>query len=150
FGRDIFLLLAACTIICECWLGEDIDSYLGTILLVISVFFGLGWVLLTILSPGFLSEWKAVAVCSVLLLAGLSCYLLLPVFSMANPPMNWSYPRTLEGFFHALNRGQYERIHPTGSLARFIMQLGVFGKIAVNKYGLGHVLAAMVPLCFIR
>ena len=34
-----------------------------------------------------------------------------PVVSdLRNPPMNWGYPRTWEGFKHAIQRGQYEAI----------------------------------------
>ena len=32
---------------------------------------------------------------------------------MTDPPMQWAYPRTVDGFIHALTRGQYEPIHPT-------------------------------------
>ena len=42
--------------------------------------------------------------------------------------MQWGYPRTVEGFFHALSRGQYEQAHPTDILhekMRFLMQLGM-------------------------
>ena len=35
----------------------------------------------------------------------------MPIVSdLRNPPMNWGYPRTWEGFKHALMRGQYEAI----------------------------------------
>jgi hypothetical protein len=51
--------------------------------------------------------------CAGAFILGAALYLFLPVASMANPPMNWGYPRTVAGFIHALTRGQYERIHPT-------------------------------------
>jgi tetratricopeptide (TPR) repeat protein len=38
---------------------------------------------------------------------GLSVYAYMPLASATNPPMNWGYARTLGGFFHAINRGQY-------------------------------------------
>ena len=35
----------------------------------------------------------------------------MPIVSdIRNPPMNWGYPRTWEGFKHAITRGQYEAI----------------------------------------
>ena len=35
----------------------------------------------------------------------------MPIVSdLRNPPMNWGYPRTWEGFKHAIQRGQYEAI----------------------------------------
>ena len=42
---------------------------------------------------------------------GVSFYAYMPIVSdLRNPPMNWGYPRTWEGFKHALMRGQYEAI----------------------------------------
>jgi hypothetical protein len=37
-------------------------------------------------------------------------YNYLPVASEQNPPMNWGYARSIEGFWHALARGQFEKI----------------------------------------
>ena len=45
---------------------------------------------------------------------GVSFYLYMPIVSdLRNPPMNWGYPRTWEGFKHAITRGQYEAIRAT-------------------------------------
>ncbi len=57
---------------------------------------------------------------------GVSFYIYMPIVSdLRNPPMNWGYPRTWEGFKHALTRGQYEKIAPTNLFApRFLQQLG--------------------------
>ena len=42
---------------------------------------------------------------------GVSFYVYMPIVSdLLNPPMNWGYPRTWEGFKHAIMRGQYEAI----------------------------------------
>ena len=42
---------------------------------------------------------------------GVSFYAYMPIVSdRRNPPMNWGYPRTWEGFKHAIMRGQYEAI----------------------------------------
>ncbi len=42
---------------------------------------------------------------------GVSFYVYMPIVSdLRNPPMNWGYPRTWEGFKHALMRAQYEAI----------------------------------------
>ena len=42
---------------------------------------------------------------------GVSFYVYMPIVSdLRNPPMNWGYPRTWEGFKHAILRGQYEAI----------------------------------------
>lgn len=81
--------------------------------------FAFGVILL--LAPGGLfmierklfTEWKRVIISGLLVLLGLSFYVgYMPVSSEQNPPMNWGYPRTTEGFWHAVGRGQYERIDP--------------------------------------
>ena len=42
---------------------------------------------------------------------GISFYAYMPIVSeLRNPPMNWGYPRTWDGFKHAITRGQYEEI----------------------------------------
>ena len=59
------------------------------------------------------TQWKRVVISGLLVVLGLSFYVgYMPVASEQNPPMNWGYPRTVEGFFHAVGRGQYERIDP--------------------------------------
>lgn len=58
---------------------------------------------------------------------GVAFYGYMPLSSETNPPMNWGYPRTWEGFKHALSRGQYERIAPTTMFSPlFVKQLGAF------------------------
>lgn len=59
---------------------------------------------------------------------GVSFYAYMPIVSdLRNPPMNWGYPRTWEGFKHAISRGQYEKISPTDIFTpRFIQQIGDF------------------------
>lgn len=59
---------------------------------------------------------------------GVSFYAYMPISSdVRNPPMNWGYPRTWEGFKHAITRGQYEKISPTSIFApKFIKQIGSY------------------------
>ncbi len=57
-----------------------------------------------------MTEWKRFCATAALVILGVSFYLYLPIASDQNPPMNWGYPRTEEGFWHALSRGQYEKI----------------------------------------
>src|SRR5689334_24650191 len=52
----------------------------------------------------------------------------MPVAGMSNPPMQRGYQRTVEGFWHALSRGQYEQPNPTNLVTepgRFVNQLGM-------------------------
>lgn len=105
--------------------------------------FGLG-VGLGIGTRQLLSEWKPAVLCGAGLLLGLAVYLYVPLASMANPPVNWGYPRTTEGFFHVLSRGQFERPWPTHNLEHFAAQLLVFGEVTTQKVGWpGTVLAVL-------
>ncbi len=53
---------------------------------------------------------------------GVAFYGYMPLSSETNPPMNWGYPRTWEGFKHALTRGQYEKIAPQTMFSPLFMQ----------------------------
>jgi tetratricopeptide (TPR) repeat protein len=71
-------------------------------------------------------EWKTVIFMGILWALGVSFYLYEPLSGMTVPPMQWGYPRTVEGFFHALSRGQYETSHGTNIFqdpVRFVNQL---------------------------
>lgn len=69
---------------------------------------------------------KSVSMTILMAELGVSFYAYMPVVSdLRNPPMNWGYPRTWEGFKHAITRGQYEKIAPVNIFSpRFIQQLG--------------------------
>lgn len=53
---------------------------------------------------------------------GMAFYLYMAVAGMSNPPMQWGYPRTLEGFKHAFTRGQYEKISPTRGVGETFLE----------------------------
>lgn len=82
------------------------------------VFLGLGFLMLP--------RGRSAALSFFTVQAGLAVYAYMPIVSdLRNPPMNWGYPRTWEGFKHAITRGQYERIAPTDIFSRrFIEQVG--------------------------
>lgn len=96
------------------------------------------------------TEWRSVLASSSMLALGLSFYLYVPLASHTNPPVNWGYPRTFEGFTHVLSRGQYEGVRPTDSLSRYAEQLGMYGKGAFASLGVIYVLPALVPFWFLR
>ena len=78
-------------------------------------------------------EGFIVLTCGVVWLLGAVFYFYEPIACMTDPPMQWAYPRTVEGFIHAITRGQYEPIHPTvGSGTNFFQQVGDF----ISTYGL--------------
>ncbi|MGN6554968.1 MAG: protein O-mannosyl-transferase family, partial [Verrucomicrobiota bacterium] len=61
-------------------------------------------------------EWLIVLISGCSWLAGCAFYLFMPISGMTNPPMQWGYPRTLDGFIHAITRGQSDKIHPTSGV----------------------------------
>src|SRR5437667_5760151 len=96
------------------------------------------------------TEWKTVFASGAMFLLGTAAYLYVPIASMTNPPVNWGYPRTVEGFIHTFTRGQYERIQPTESLERLAKQIRMYGEVAVTEFGLPYLLIALIPFVFLR
>ncbi len=52
-------------------------------------------------------EWRLIAYLPFVVALGLLPYAYMPLASSTNPPMNWAYTRTPEGFFFSFNRSQY-------------------------------------------
>ena len=101
------------------------------------------------------SEWKAILICSGFFLLGLAFYFYLPITSMTDPPINWSYPCTTEGFFHALARGQYEKatpsdVWPLSELERLLEQVRWYFVTAGKEFGWLYLLLCVIPFCFLR
>ncbi len=61
----------------------------------------------TLVVRRFRLRWKLIAFLPLAILLGLLPYAYLPVASATNPPMNWGYTRTADGFFASFNRSQY-------------------------------------------
>jgi len=55
----------------------------------------------------FQIEWRLVAYLPFVILLGLAPYAYMPLASSTNPPMNWGYTRSTEGFYYSFNRSQY-------------------------------------------
>jgi tetratricopeptide (TPR) repeat protein len=104
-------------------------------------------------TKGFLSEWRHVAILGSLWILGASFYFYMPISGMTNPPIQWGYPRTVEGFLHALERGQYEQPNPTNLVTepgRFLNQLlMLFGNVG-DEFSLVYAFLAIVPFIFFR
>ncbi len=91
------------------------------------LYFGLNgaWLILTYF---LLPRGKTAAITILLAELGVAVYAYMPIVSdLRNPPMNWGYPRTWEGFKHAVSRGQYEAIVPVDVFSiRFLHQIGTY------------------------
>ena len=106
---------------------------------------------LAIVTKDIFAEWMPVVIMFVLWCLGVSFYFYLPISGMTNPPMQWGYPRTVEGFFHALSRGQYEQPNPTNVLAdpfRFFGQMGMLIGGVADEFTWVCIFIALVPFAF--
>ena len=68
-------------------------------------------------------EWFIVLVCGAVWILGAAFYFYEPIACMTDPPMQWAYPRTVEGFVHAITRGQYSPINPTAGTGTNALQI---------------------------
>ena len=82
---------------------------------------------------------------------GVSFYAYMPVVSdLRNPPMNWGYPRTWEGFKHAILRGQYEQIKMPSIFSKegfelFCKQMGFYFQDLRMQFTLVAAALALIP-----
>jgi thioredoxin-like negative regulator of GroEL len=107
---------------------------------------------LSIKTKAVFTEWKAVIFMGLLWLVGASFYLYEPLAGMTDPPMQWGYPRTVEGFFHALSRGQYEKANPTDIVhdpLRFLGQLWQQMEWLAESYSWVAIFIALLPFLFL-
>jgi thioredoxin-like negative regulator of GroEL len=96
-------------------------------------------------------EWLVAIALGLLWALGASFYFYEPIAGMTDPPMQWGYPRTVDGFYHALSRGQYEKANPTDIFAdpaRFITQLGMLVGDIAGEFNWVVVFLALAPLLF--
>ncbi|MEI6562958.1 MAG: DUF2723 domain-containing protein [bacterium] len=90
--------------------------------------------------------------CAACFMAGVSVYIYMPFAAATNPPMNWGYAATKEGFVHAVTRGQYEKIHTASFFSEeFFIKIKLFIQALINQYSFpdtvfNHFPAALRPL----
>lgn len=66
--------------------------------------------------------------------AGLATYFYMPLASATNPQMNWGRPRTVEGFWHSILRGQYEKPSFKRDPFYFLQQVILYLKDTWDQY----------------
>jgi len=84
--------------------------------------------------------------------AGFMVYLYEPVSCMTDPPMQWGYPRTVEGFFHALSRGQYgvgEGTNLFDDPSRFFFQLYYLADGLSQSFSWAYLFVGLIPFAFL-
>jgi hypothetical protein len=158
-GRDMFFLNSVFYVLGL--VGQSahmVGMFDATNPMVFRIFNGVGLcsvaacIYLTIKTGGLLTElWTASA--SFLLMCGGACfYFYEAVSGMTNPPMEWGYPRTVEGFWHALSRGQYDKLNPTDIFSdpgHFMTELSMLVTGLADAYSWVAMFFALLPLFFI-
>jgi tetratricopeptide (TPR) repeat protein len=156
-GRDLFLGNSIAYVVGLIANSMHFTNVLDTAPVVLLIYHAVGlgsvaaWIWLGMQTKNIGTEWKAVLFMGLLWLAGASFYFYMPIAGMTDPPMQWGYPRTVEGFFHALSRGQYEKANPSDLIhdpGRFIMQLGILVRDIASEFNWVLVFVALVPLLF--
>jgi len=109
-----------------------------------------GWLALE--SKKMFSEWKSIIWMGVAWTLGVAFYFYEPISGMTDPPMQWGYPRTVEGFFHALSRGQYESIHTNifADPSRHLFQLWYIVQGLSESFSWVYVFVGLVPFFFMK
>ncbi len=159
-GRDVFLgnaLIYVLYFLVLAFTGKHVFANIGAKpgLFLIFNTVGIGSIAaaiwLAIKTKAILTEWRPVMIMGLLWLLGAAFYFYMPLAGMTNPPMQWGYPRTLEGFLHALTRGQYEQPNPTNLLSepgRFFNQMVMLFSNIVEEFTWVYAFLALVPFIF--
>lgn len=99
------------------------------------------------------TEWKAVIIMGLMWALGVLVYLYEPVSCMTCPPMQWGYPRTVEGFFHALSRGQYGAAEGTNVLqdpSRLLFQMYYLADGLSESFSWVYMFVGLLPFLFLK
>ena len=95
------------------------------------------------------SDIKVGVILGVMWVLGASFYLYMAVAGMTCPPMQWGYPRTVEGFFHALSRGQYGATGAANVMnPQFVGKLWSLVEGIADEFSWVYTLVALVPFFF--
>jgi hypothetical protein len=149
-GRDFawaFLPLVACVMLASAFpvYSHDVDELNVPLLgaLVLPLFVALA---VAVKTAAFGSHWKPCLACGACFLAGLLLCVYPALASMSNPPVNWGYPRSPEGLWHVLHRGQFERVTPVRHLPLFLQQLWLLLLATASKLGWHYIVFVLLPL----
>jgi tetratricopeptide (TPR) repeat protein len=118
-----------------------------------------GFIYLVRETKGMGKDWYVTLGCGGAWLFGAAFYLFMPISGATVPPMEWGYPRTLDGFIHALTRGQYEHINPTFGegvgfhwvatfLSRYLTQIWRYLEGLDDEFNMLYLLIALVVFLF--
>jgi hypothetical protein len=156
-GRDMFLAACLMFVAQFCGYWPNYLNLFGNygreeyfVFMLSGAIVGLMSIGLVIKTRRAFTEWKAILVCIGPFLLGLSAYFYTPIASMTDPPVNWAYPRTVEGFFHLITRGQFEKLSMTAHIGIFLEQVNRYFVTAGKEYGWFFLPLCLVPFCFLH
>jgi Protein of unknown function (DUF2723) len=154
-GRDVLVFVTICLWVLLWWPSPVFSNlcspyeygHMPMVAAILTTLSGAGlcWV-----RRNVFSEWKTLSVGIILVLAGLSSVFLSPVYSMTDPPINWDYPRTVEGVFHSMSRGIYGYSGPGTDFQITMQGVGIFLKIVWSNLGPIYLFAGATPLFALR
>jgi len=92
-----------------------------------------------VLLVGFATQgwlnWKRALICTACFLLGCGFYFYMPVSASTNPPMNWGYTATKQGFLHHITRGQYEKLDIASPLSKeFFIKIYLFVRALLQQF----------------
>jgi len=158
-GRDLFIVNSVLYFLILCFMGAGNIPALAAMTFTEKAIFhvvGLGSIAaaiwLSLKSKKVLTEWKSVGLMGLMWLLGVMVYLYEPVSCMTDPPMQWGYPRTVEGFFHALSRGQYgtgEGTNVFSHPAQFLFQLFYLADGLSESFTWAYLFVGLIPFVFL-
>jgi tetratricopeptide (TPR) repeat protein len=111
----------------------------------------LGALYLAAKTKDMLADWAPVIIMGGLFAVGMAFYFYMPIAGMTNPPLNWGYPRTETGFWHAFTRGQYDKTNPVNPFSfRFIEQVAMVIEGAIEEFNFINLMIGLLPFLFYK
>ena len=108
-GRDMFFGNSIIFLVCLMLMGtvpalQNMSSIEKILFYIVGIgsIAATGWLMIE--TKGLMSEWKSCLLMGAAWVVGVSVYFYEAISGMTDPPMQWGYPRTVEGFFHALSQ----------------------------------------------
>jgi tetratricopeptide (TPR) repeat protein len=156
-GRDMFCCNSAIFLVGLMLMGtvpalQNMSMIEKNLFYIIGVGSLVATVWLAIETRGLLTEWLPVLLMGLAWGVGVCVYFYEPLSCMTDPPMQWGYPRTVEGFFHALSRGQYETANSYNLFSdpkRFGFQLGYIVQGLAESFSFVYVFIGVLPFAFL-
>jgi tetratricopeptide (TPR) repeat protein len=156
-GRDLFLFNSLIYVVCLMLKNTipalaNMTNVEAVFLHVVGICSVVATIWLAIRTEKLLTEWKSCIIMGVMWMLGVSFYFYMPISGMTDPPMQWGYPRTVEGFFHALSRGQYETAHGLDIFSdpqRFVFQLWYIVQGLADSFSWVYMFVGILPFLFI-